>query len=67
MRASGAGGRGPLGRDVLARLGKSIEGYFNELVEPEVPPRFKALLERMDEPRVDERPRVAEKSEDHSG
>jgi hypothetical protein len=47
--ASPAKAHGRLSREVLARLGKKIEDYFNSIKEPAVPERFRVLLERLDE------------------
>jgi hypothetical protein len=42
--------RGRLGRDVLARLGKTIEDYFDDVIAGGVPERFRILLEQIDGP-----------------
>jgi hypothetical protein len=42
--------RGRLGRDVLARLGKTIEDYFDDVIAGGVPERFRLLLEQIDGP-----------------
>jgi hypothetical protein len=53
MQISGARAgktRGRLGRDVLARLGKTIEDYFDDVIAAGVPERFRILLEQIDGP-----------------
>jgi hypothetical protein len=42
--------RGRLGRDVLARLGETIEAYFDDVIAGGVPERFRILLEQIDGP-----------------
>jgi hypothetical protein len=41
---------GRLGRAVLAKLGKTIEDYFDEVVAGGVPERFRLLLDQVDAP-----------------
>jgi hypothetical protein len=41
--------RGRLGRDVQAKLGKTLQAYFDDVVKEGVPDRFKDLLKQFDE------------------
>jgi hypothetical protein len=40
--------RGRLGREVLGKLGKTLEAYYDEVRKEGVPDRFKDLLEQYD-------------------
>jgi hypothetical protein len=41
--------RGRLGREVLGKLGKTLEAYYDEVRKEGVPDRFKMLLDQFDE------------------
>lgn len=41
--------RGRLGRDVQAKLGKTLQAYFDDVVKEGVPDRFASLLQQYDE------------------
>jgi hypothetical protein len=41
--------RGRLNRDVMARLGKTLEAYYDDVRKEGVPDRFKNLLQQFDE------------------
>jgi Anti-sigma factor NepR len=41
--------RGRLGRDVQAKLGKTLQAYFDDVVKEGVPDRFRDLLQQYDE------------------
>ncbi|MCC6889479.1 MAG: hypothetical protein IT536_13170 [Hyphomicrobiales bacterium] len=41
--------RGRLGRDVQAKLGKTLQAYFDDVVKEGVPERFRLLLQEYDD------------------
>jgi len=41
--------RGRLNRDVQSKLGRTLQAYFDDVVEEGVPDRFKDLLRQFDE------------------
>jgi hypothetical protein len=45
----GRKGRGRLNREVLHKLGKTLEAYFDDVRKEGVPDRFKELLRQYDE------------------
>ena len=47
---SNAKNRGRLSRDVLSKLGKTLEDYFDDVRKQGVPDRFKDLLAQFDDP-----------------
>jgi Anti-sigma factor NepR len=42
-------GRGRLSREVMQKLGKTLEAYFDDVRKEGVPDRFKELLRQFDE------------------
>jgi uncharacterized protein (DUF2342 family) len=43
--------RGRLSREVLSKLGKTLEDYFDDVRKQGVPDRFRKLLDQFDDPK----------------
>jgi len=49
IETQGRKARGRLSRDVMAKLGKTLEAYYDDVRKEGVPDRFKNLLKQLDE------------------